>query len=205
MMTLKWKGGKRLMSALRDQSGWRATVERHMQRATQLNALVAEASIRDIIKGGGFEANAPLTSAIKRSSKPLVDKGDLFKAITSQPRNAFEAFVGILMTDGLYDVALAVHDGVSIKVTDKMRNMFYVLWQASIGEIPASKLEGRAAELFARYKNWRPLRESTSNIVIPARPFIRKAFQSRELRAKVKAHWELALTAAFRELASRAR
>ena len=57
---------------------------RNIHRATQLNAMAAVKTMRGLIRGGSFARNAALTIAIKGSSKPLVDGGDLFQSISWQ-------------------------------------------------------------------------------------------------------------------------
>ncbi len=74
--------------------------------------------------------NSPLTVLIKGSSKPLVDRGDLRLGITTDVgvhgKDIFGA-VGVLRTrrtkDGkkLFNVAIALHSGFTIKVTPAVR------------------------------------------------------------------------------------
>lgn len=168
-----------------------------MRKATMLVGKVAEKEMRQTIKDGGMAANADLTVAVKGSTKPLVDKGNLFKAITSQYQRDYSVFVGVLQASGSYDIAMTLHEGASIRVTPKMRGLFYVLWLASQGDIPPSELEGRAAELWARKPSgWHPLKDTTSVIVIPGRPFVKMTFAKPGLNAKAQAIWAAALAKA---------
>jgi len=181
-----------------------AKLNHNMRRATALNGKLAEATIRNTIKAGMSPANAALTIMIKSSSKPLVDQpGGLFQAITSQVMDHTTVFAGVLSTNGEYDIALALHEGATINVTPRMRGMFFWLWQASEGKLPPNELEGRAAQLWERSPGgWAPLKDSTTHIIIPPRPFIQRAFANRDMRLKAKENWQKALQATMRELAS---
>lgn len=181
-----------------------AVVKKHLQRATRLNGKIAEAKVRDTIKKGSFADNAELTQAIKGDNKPLVGVGagaQLWGSITSTMISDTTLFVGVLKTDGMYNLAVTLHEGVSIGVTSAMRGLFFVLWQASVGKLGKSKLTGRAAELIALMPTgWLPLNKSTSVIIIPARKFIEVAFEDKEVRTRSKVNWQMALKAAFAEM-----
>lgn len=182
-----------------------AKLKHHMSRATALNGKVAVAAVRKVIRNGAFAANAPLTVHIKGSSKPLVDNGTgLFQAITDEVQDHQTVFIGVNRNSDMYNIAMALHEGVTLRVTPAMRGMFFMLWQASTGAIPSSSLTGRAAELWERRPGgWKPLKESTSVIVIPGRPFLEQAFQDPTLRNTLRNNWTQAVQATLRELATR--
>jgi hypothetical protein len=205
MIRFDKRGDWRKMERALDAPAFEATLRRNMRVATQLNGHLAEAAVRRAIRAGSFAPNAALTIAIKGSSKPLVDQGSgIFQAVTSEVVDDFRVFVGVLRSDEHYNVALALHEGATIPVSDKMRGMFFVLWQASTGAMPAAELTGRAAELWERMPGgWLPLRPSTTAIIIPGRPYLANAFNDATLRARVQRNWEQALSRTFRELARR--
>lgn len=163
--------------------------------------------IRQLIRGGegGYEANAELTKEIKGASVPLVggkaDTGgiNLFQAISSTMLDDFSVFAGVKFVSEKYDIAATLHDGAVIPVTEPMRTMFKMLWWASEGSIDPAQLTGRAAELW-RLKSggWYPLKDSTTTIVIPGRPFIERAFEQPELKREARRNWELAIQDALR-------
>lgn len=194
-----WKKWEKAISPRRME----AAIRNNMRTATKLNGKLAERTIRQVIRAGKTDRNADLTIMIKSSSKPLVDQGTgLFQAITSHVIDDQTVFAGVLRTDGDFNIAMALHKGVTINVSPAMRGMFFFLWQASIGAIPESKLEGRAAQLWERSKGgWLPLKPSTSKIVIPGRPFMREAFANTRIRSLAKRNWQQALQKAMRELA----
>lgn len=177
------------------------TSRKHIRRATGINALLAVKSIRDVIGKGDLKPNAPLTIAIKGEGKrPLVDSGDMRQAVTHKMVDDFTAFAGVLKTDDKYNVAVSVHDGVEIGVTNKMRAMFWALWLKSTHR-PDMELRGRAADLWDRFTGpWYPIAAKTTAIVVPSRPFVRYGFADPELHRHVQRNWEQAIAATFREL-----
>lgn len=194
---LTLKGFKRFKRALNGKS-FQKELERHVRTANGRSGKIIQRAIRQTIKKGVPPPNAPLTVAIKGSSKPLVDRGDLFGAVTSVVPSWNRVFVGVLKTSKSHDIAQLLHDGTTLGVTDKMRGLFYVLWLATKREDVRAKLSGRAAELFERMPSgWKPLRPSTRAIKIPARPFISQAFTP-AVRARVIANWNEAIQRAIR-------
>jgi hypothetical protein len=196
----KSKGIKRWLKAL-DPQGFTTALRKNVRVATTLNGKIGEAVLRKVIQSGGkLKPNAPLTKSIKGSSKPLVDSGLTFQAITSKVQDDFTVFIGVLRTSEKYHLVVTLHEGETIRVTPAMRGMFFNLWRASIGEIDSSKLTGRAAELWKRKPGgWYPLREDTQVIVIPARPFMRIAFSDPQFKKLVRDNWSKAIAASFRE------
>lgn len=185
-----------------DPNTFQRVLRRNMQVATTLNGKIVEAAIRRAIQGGDFEPNAALTVMIKGSSKPLVDHGEFFKAVTSVSVGPMEVFIGIVKTAEEYNLALALHEGVDIKVTPAMRGLFFYLWRASIGDMEPSKLTGRAAELWERAPGgWKPLKASTSVIHIPGRPFIDEVFEDESLKKTLADNWNAALRRTMQQLA----
>lgn len=188
----------------------RKIIKKHMMRATLLNGKILEKEIRQLIQEGKFLANAPLTEAIKRDNKPLVGVetgAQLFKAITSKAMTGdtpFKSavFVGVLRSNDFYNVARTIHDGKTIAVTERMRGLFLGLSLASQGKIDRSQLSKRGRDLFDYMnKGWKPLRKSTTRIVIPPREFIDDVFKDGSAKKLAIKNWQQALQAAFREMA----
>lgn len=198
---LKITGVKALRVAL-DPVKFDKILKVHMRQATAFNGKMGEAAMRKLIQSGLIAPkNAALTSAIKGDSKVLVDDSTLFGNITSKVVSDTEAFVGVLRTSGAFNVAVGVHEGVTIAVTTRMRGMFFLLWQASTGGLDPSKLEGRAAELFERFQDWKPLAPGTSSITIPARRWVPIVFRDPALKKQAKENWQKAMKAAFKDVA----
>jgi hypothetical protein len=178
-------GFKRLEMLLKP-GRFQAALQKNMGQALAMNGLVAVKAIRKTIKEGVDPPNAGLTKFIKGSSKPLIDNADLWRAVTWKKVEPLAIFVGVLRTNDSFNVAKIVHDGASVRVTDKMRAMFFALWLASEGKLDPNKLKGRAAELWARRSGgWKPLGSGKGTITIPSRPFIEITFADASMKKKM--------------------
>lgn len=180
-------------------------MKKHVGRALEIGSKFIVAEIRDGIKRGDYDENALLTVEIKGSAKPLVDKSDLWNAITYTMIDEFAAFIGLKQTEkrggkDTYNIGIALHEGVTIKVTDKMRALFYWLWLASVDDRHVKHLKGRALELWERKKTgWRKFEKDI--VRIPGRPFLKAIFDDPGVKAKVEAILVQGIDAGFREQA----
>lgn len=180
-------------------------VLQHMTRANLLNGKYAEKIIKERIKQKKYVKNRPLTVAIKGEDHPLIGVeggATLFNNITSkETRPRGTVFIGVIRASKIYNIAVALHEGVSIPVTEKMRAMFRALWMVSEGKMDENKLTGRAAQLWEWMPgNWKPLKASTKFIVIQARPFIKDVLNDDVFRKRVMSNWNKAMRQAFAEM-----
>lgn len=168
-------------------------LKREVRVATGVNAQFVMAQVQKGIQSGVDPANRPLTMMVKQAGKPLVDTAALFNAITFRMMNYKTAFVGVLRTNDAANVAEAVHEGVTFKVSAAMRMLFRYLYWASVTGDP-SKLTGRAVELWNLHPGgWYPLKASTDKIKVPARPFLRKVFNDPAVLDFVAEQWRQAV------------
>lgn len=176
----------------------------NMRKATELNGKVAERYMRKVLQAGEYVApNADLTVILKRSSKPLVESGALFKGITSRVMDDYSVFAGVArQNEEAYNLAKILHEGAVINVTPAMRGMFMMLYKVSMGEMDPDKLEGRARDLYSRMTTgWIPLRPETTVIIIPARPWATFVFHIPEFKLKITNNWRAALAKTYRDCA----
>jgi len=193
-LTGDWKKLERQLS----NEVFRDRIESEMKRATRTNAAMVKREVREHLRSGSHAKNAPLTIFIKGSSKPLVDRAQLFKSVHFRSQSAFRAEIGLLRGDTNINIALAVHEGATIPVTNAMRGMFAALQSASEGKREPGSLRGRAKELYARRpQGWKALKPSTTSIRIPARPFLREVIERPELNNAVARNWLAAAAAAI--------
>jgi len=204
-ISFKLTGQWKRLGMLLDPNAFQGRLARHVERATQLNALLVQREIRKYIQTGrgGYAANAPLTTALKQSSKPLVDDADLFGAIATRKIDPYRAFVGILRQsrdrsgNRMVNLAVALHEGTSIPVTPAMRGLFYALHAVSTGQADSSTLTGRAKEIWERVGGKGvvvlPLKPSTVAIVIPSRPFIKKVVEQESIIHQCRDNWTRAV------------
>lgn len=177
-------------------------------RATTMNAMDVRSSMKRKIRSGVEPGNADLTALIKGSTKALADQGDLFQMCTIKVIDWKTAFVGWLKQarssagTPMVNVVATLHEGATIRVTRKMRAMFWYLWLVSQGRMDSSKLTGRAQEIWDRIggkkRVIKPLNESTSAIRIPGRPFIREVFDDTTVKARIINRWVRAIDSALR-------
>lgn len=115
------KAWERLINATNPEI-FRKRLFRNFTIAGQIIGLKFQKMARDNINAGIFKKNSPLTLLFKGSSKPLVDSGELFTAITFSKIDAFTIVVGVKKRrqkegeDSKVDIAKIVHDGATIDV-----------------------------------------------------------------------------------------
>ena len=195
------RGLKKLERAT-DPRRFQAVLKKHMRVAAGKNGRAAVAAQHAVIRGTKLAKNHGMTILIKHSRKPLIDTGELYRGIEFKIIDDWTVFAGVTRTSGKYDIAKLVHDGKILRVTPKMRGMFFALWLASQGELDPSKLIGRAAELWAEAPGgWKPLGVGTTRLVIPGRPWEKIAMSEPQLVNRIKTNWEEAMDRTFHELA----
>ena len=122
--------------------------------------------------------NSPLTVLIKGSSRPLVDRGDLRLGITTEVglhRKEIFGAVGVLRTrrtkDGkrLFNVAVALHNGFTIKVTPAVRAAVFAELRKRRGAGVRAETSGRSG---GGARTWK----------IRGRPFILEPYLENEQR-----------------------
>ena len=147
-------------------------------------SIVGKDTLRRAVKGssGWAVANAALTVALKGSSKPLIDKGDLWGNINKTLVGSFEFIVGTKLVDhsGKHNLAWIIHEGTTIDVDEKVRKFF----------------RAKSFETKGRIK---PLKASTIRIVIPGRKYMEKAFiKDKKFTTLMLLGWRNAIDKAFR-------
>lgn len=188
--TIKLEGFEGLAKRL-DPKRFKRRLRYHVKKATLKNALLAEGAIkRGINSGKDLAPNSPFTVLMKGSSRPLVDSSELTKSIAHELLRYSTALFGVLRNKSvtnaagkqkdLFNIAYILHEGATIDVTERMRRLFFALARANPGKVL-------------------PLRKTTIQIVIPARRFLLFAL-SKQLKAKYKANWELAVNKALQRV-----
>ena len=185
---LKLFGFERLSKILHPTS-WEKRLEKNVKVATRRNGLLAARKVKRDISSRKVQPSklSQLTVSMKGSSKALVDTGELRKSIVSDLIAWHTVVVGVLkrrtLTDeqgnayDIMDIAIAMHFGADIPVSDKMRRYFY--WLANS---PESSLQGKIM----------PLSPGTTMIHVPGRPFMKGIFDP-EMRKQYKRNWQKAI------------
>ena len=196
-MSVTLSGDWRRLRVAINPAAFNQRLKKEVGRATLLNVKIVQKHIRATLQGIG-PANAPLTIEIKKSKKPLIDFGDLRKAIQGRRLKFNLGVAGVNVQSASYNIGLFLHDGGTITVTDRMRNMFKLLFYVSQGRLDPSMLTGRARELYDRNPgvSWRPI--NTGSIKIPGRPFVKQTLEDKSLLEKVRKNYLEAVKRAHR-------
>lgn len=153
--------------------------------------------VRRAIREGSFHGNAELTRVLKNSSLPLVDHGDLLGSVNFSHKGDWIVDIGVKREAGQKqiggrgsggkvntkgsgsNVALIVHEGATIDVTDQMRAYFKFL---------AHHTKGRV----------KPLSPQTTQITIRPRPYFRDTVYSPQATQMIQREWMAAIEGAFK-------
>lgn len=183
-----WDRMDEILSAPR----FRRKLRKHMRKANRRIGLALQRRVRTSIRSGDYAANSPMTVAMKGSSKPLVDNGDLFRAVTYQvDPDGFGLMVGVKRmgtTAGgdTFSIAAALHEGYTIDLRQR----------PDIRKAVFAKLRKKG-----RNKKWRPGPGVASPIwVVPGRPFIMQPVQEAWDEGLVLQHWRAAFILALHDV-----
>lgn len=166
-----------------------STSERAMKKAT----LMALTEITERIRAGKYKKLAPLTATLKSmegySQTPLIRTGALMRAITRDVIGPYTGVVGInknakgkrgrdpvtgrFTAAEISNIALTLHEGARIKITDKMKRGFMRRMKM------AAKKAGGASLLRRRGSSKGIMR-------IPPRPFIKAVFEDAAFVARIE-------------------
>lgn len=163
-----------------------------MRKAARIVAKREKQAIRRSEFGPKARRNATLTGLLKGHRRPLLWSHETVNAIRGDAISWDYGFAGLWSSDDPVLVKKAVwnHDGTKWPVTKKMRNLFFVLHKASFDPNIAGALTGRAKQLFDLWKGpWEPLEATTTEIVIPARPWVEVAVADPATRKAVLDIW----------------
>ena len=115
-LTGQWRG---FIQGL-DGNAFQRRLHGELLRSNELIGKHFQRKARGLIRGAMYAPNSPMTVILKASSKPLLDKGDLYQAITYDVEGPYAVRVGVIKhrlkgPDAL-DIAWILHEGASINV-----------------------------------------------------------------------------------------
>jgi hypothetical protein len=166
------------LAELLSEKNFKRRLRYHVKKATGLNVIAGADQVKKDIYGNKFLADSSLTIAIKGSSRPLVDTGALVGSLIGRTLAWNIGEIGVLRRGPhTNNIAVILHFGAKVPVTDKMRRYFH--WLAS--KNPSVK----------------PLKKTTVVIVIPPRPFMQSALTP-AIQLEYRKNWEKAVIAALR-------
>lgn len=175
---LQLKGFERLGRVLNPRRVNRA-LAKNVKNANQLLGTWMVDEIRRGIREKRYVSNSPLTKILKNSDMPLVDHGDLLGSAAYDHKGPWAFEVGVVKKSGKgANVAMILHEGATISVTDQMRAYFRWLAHHTKGQV-------------------KPLSSRTTTIVIRPSPYLRDAVFSRRALLKVQEEWMKAIKLSF--------
>lgn len=211
---LRWTNKReftRLLDRL-DPAKFERRLQREMRPALSRAAKKLVAVVKLTIRNADAwspNPNRPLTMLLKQAGMQgqLQDTGAMVASVSSRTDGPYKAYVGLLKGKASPDVirySTWVHDGRTIKVTPKMRNLFYALadYTRDMREKGRSnrKLSRRGRELLARMgptADFKPIGKSTPYITLPKREFLKTAVESQFAKKAVSEHLNYALARAL--------
>ncbi len=160
-----WKKSKEVLAAAP------ADLEQAVHKAVIGLANYLAGRIKRKISSNIAPANSPFTVMMKKSSKTLIEKGDLRNSVTVIQGGRHEAFIGIPQAGGAADLASVLEKGRTIVMRMTPKMLAYL--HATLGS-KASKIPSKGP--------------STGVLVIhiPARPFMEPTFAEEESKVEKK-------------------
>ena len=197
VFTIRFTGrGARKFEKFLDSRHHMRILREEVKKATARNIAMIQDAIQRRINSKAFKKkNSPVTIAIKGSSIPLRDTGDLHNAIETELKDAFVGFVGVLkkqrgshgMRMSMRDLIRHLEKGFVVDMTAAMRAKLWAMSRKSVG-----KSSGKSVGTGSR--------DIVGKLVIPGRPFITPVFRSKRLRRKLNRNWENAVKRALTRL-----
>ena len=207
--TIKLTGPWDEVTASLDPKAWNASLRRHVVKAHKLVGLAWQTTARRAIRRGDYAANSPLTIILKGSSKPLVDGGDLFQALSFQVAQGGGSStttlrMGIVRgrkgaNEERINVGHVLHEGATIDVgaNPQVRRKVWAMVGAKLRAAGALKQAQRESVLKAA--GVLGTGGGKSIWVIPPRPFITQPAQDGGFQKIAQKAYTQAVERALRE------
>ena len=186
LFTLKTFGDWNRLGNILSVPNFTPILEKNIRVANKRIALEYRKKVRADVKSKKYARNARMTIEMKKGkATPLIDQNDMMASINIFEIDPYNVEVGIHRNvprkDGkgkMWNLAVILHDGTTIKVTEKMRRYFEFQHRRGV-------------------PGWRPLSPSTSVIRIPPRPFFETPMKG--FRTTAQKHWKEAIEASFKK------
>lgn len=186
-------GWREVLNGL-DAVAFRRRLEREIRHANQRIGREAVAVVRRQIRGGAYAPNAATTAFLKASSRPLVNTGELFQSISFDTPAWNVARIGLLratMGPEAVNIGIALHEGYTITVTDRVRARFMAMIRAAAGM--TGSLGRDAQGRFRRRGVLPPLSGPARSVwIVPPRPYLEDPLSSAGFRGFVFDAWSQA-------------
>jgi hypothetical protein len=180
---------------------FRQRLEEQLEMANERIGRQFIATAQRWIRADKYDPNSPITVILKGSSKPLVNRGDLFQGITFDQSDPWVLKLGIMRArpkgDDLVNIGLILHEGATVNVgahPQVRRKVWSMVTEAlqkvgKLGQKSRAAAKGAASGLGG---------QPASNLwVIPARPFLLAPLASAAMQKTIKRTAIQAVKAAF--------
>jgi hypothetical protein len=206
-------------AAATDPKRFRQALAKEMFKATTKSCNEIRDEIAKSIMGKGkvYEKNSGLTILFKRTSTPLIggnfgigpemgggtDPGATMYKSLGIDAKTYEGFIGVVRNRGGFNVAYIVHEGATLRITEKRRKWLAAAIASAMGK--QGKDFSRKGQAFTVDMNGKekriPSAKGSNNvgsaIIIPPRPFIRHVMQDPALQRRVIDRWGMAAAKAL--------
>lgn len=207
--------------------------QEHRKQGARANRRIGNRFVREArkrIQAGEYAKNSEFTEALKGSSLPLANDGDLIASITYKldPNDPLAVWVGSNRRVGALNLAKLLHDGFWIRSTPKSRRYLFARLrevaampgqrgekaraiiarsqppkQASTGKLAGNSPAKKRARAFF-FAKVRPQAArgtaTVSRIRVPPRPYITTVLQDSDFQQKAVADWRNSLIRTFEAL-----
>jgi len=201
-----FKGWDQFASAT-DPKRFRRALARKMQKATELNCIEVRKAIAKEIRQKHFDKNSRLTVLFKMAQKPLVggnmgigsevktgggtdSGGTMLNSLGHTVTSPFEGYVGVVRTRGGFNIALIVHEGATLNMTEKRKKWLNIAINSALKKQGMLYLKSKGKK--ATYST------GGAAMHIPKRPFIVQVMQVKALQMKIIDRWATAASEALR-------
>jgi hypothetical protein len=194
-LTGDWRA---LMRAL-DPARVKAAIHKEVAKANARIGLKGRALVVKSIRARDYAPNSPITIAIKGSSAPLVDKGDLIQSITYSVPEWYRLRIGVLkQTPAQLNIARILHEGAVIDVRKHPKVRAAVMAQVAkkLGEKRRGASKKVTTEAAAQLATSRS-RPAGHLWIIPGRPFLRRPLTSPAMKRIAREEWRIAVRKAL--------
>lgn len=165
------------------------------------------AAVRNGIRRKEYVENSPITIILKGSSAPLVNRGDLFQAISYEQPDSKTLRIGVLRRRDhkgtVVDLAVVLHEGATIDVNahPKVRIAVWAAVARALGGASSRTKAGQSATWGAAGKLAGSSGTAKGKWVIPPRPFLARPLLGPVFLQQVEAIYGKAAKAAIDRIA----
>lgn len=204
---ISFQGDGNIFAKFLNPNLWKGNLESEIRKATIRNSLFLIKTIKDNIRSDKFKENAPMTLALKRSTKTLIDQRNLWGAIDHALKSSFESEVGIIQEKAstgskfgktksqlkIKHLVELMESGYTIKVTEKMKKAIAATLSAD--KTKTGKVTARSRVALDRLSQI----NGVKNFVVPPRPIFSSVWEDPSIEKVLQANWRKALEVTFKK------